>query len=311
MREKDKPAEIPASGPRRGVSRRSVVIAGAAGLGVAGLAVGTATGAVPFSPALQRVLGVASSTPVTQLGSTRVERVYSAARGRQVDLVLILPSKKPPRGLPMSLMLHGLHGNARTAAPSGLMKQLASDVARKAVPAYGYVAVDGGDNYWHQVHPGDDPMAMLLEEVPQWLRARGFAGEDGLPFACSGVSMGGFGALLYGRRRVERRQPPQAVAAVSPALITSWPEMAKRHIFTGSTDWANLDPLRHLDALRDVPTALWCGTEDSFITGVRRYIAATHPAIGYTAKGRHSDTFFHSVVPSLVSFVGKHRPKGD
>jgi S-formylglutathione hydrolase FrmB len=303
VREKDEPAVN-----RRRVSRRSALIAGASGLGVAGLAVGTATGAVPFSQALQRALGVASSTPVTQLGSVRVERVYSAARGRNVDLVFLLPSKKPPHGLPMSLMLHGLHGTARNAAPSGLLKQLASDVARKAVPAYGYLAVDGGDNYWHQVHPGDDPMAMLLEEVPQWLRARGLAGPDGLPFACAGVSMGGFGAMLYGRRRLERRQPPEAVAAISPALITSWPEMAKRHIFTGMTDWTALDPLRHLTALQGIPTAVWCGTEDSFITGVRRYIAATRPVIGYTAKGKHSDAFFHSVVPSLVSFVGKHLP---
>jgi hypothetical protein len=122
--------------------------------------------------------------------------------------------------------------------------------------------------------------------------------------------MGGFGAMVYGRRRVERREPPRAVAVVSPALITSWPEMAKRHIFTGPADWTSLDPLRHLTALRGIPTALWCGTEDSFITGVRRYIAAAHPALGYTAKGSHSDTFFHSVVPSLVGFVGNHAPIG-
>jgi len=294
---------------RRRVSRRSLLIAGASGLGVAGLAAGAATGVVPFNQALQRALGVASSTPVTQLGSMRVERVYSHARGREVDLVFLLPSKKPPAGLPMSLMLHGLHGTARTAAPSGLLKQLGSDVARKAVPAYGYVAVDGGDNYWHQVRPGDDPMAMLLEEVPQWLRARGLGGADGTPFACAGVSMGGFGALLYGRRRVERRQPPAAIAAIAPALITAWPEMAKRRIFTGMTDWTSLDPLRHLTALQGIPTAVYCGTEDSFITGVRRYIAETRPAIGYTAHGRHSDTFFRTTVPSMVGFLGKHVPK--
>ncbi|MBB4689736.1 alpha/beta hydrolase [Amycolatopsis jiangsuensis] len=297
------------TGDRRRVSRRSLLIAGASGLGVAGVAVGTATGVVPFSQALQRALGVASSTPVTQLGSMRVERVYSAARGRMVNLVFLLPSKHPPRGLPMSLLLHGLHGNARSAAPSGLLRQLGSDVARKAVRPYGYVAVDGGDNYWHPVHPGDDPMAMLLEEVPQWLRARGFAGPDGQPFACAGVSMGGFGAMLYGRRRAERRQPPAAIAAVSPALITSWPEMEKRRIFTGRTDWTALDPLRHPSALNGIPTAVYCGTEDRFITGVREYITATHPAVAYTAKGRHSDTFFRTVVPSLVSFLGKHLPR--
>ncbi|WP_326960143.1 alpha/beta hydrolase [Amycolatopsis sp. NBC_01286] len=294
---------------RRWLSRRSVLIAGASGVAVAGLAAGTATGKLPFSQALQRALGVASSNPTTQLGSTRVERVYSAARGRMVDLVFLLPSKTPPRGLPMSLMLHGLHGNARSAAPTGTLKQLSSDVARKAVPAYGFVAVDGGDNYWHQVHPNDDPMAMLLEEVPQWLRARGFAGDTGQPFACTGVSMGGFGALLYTRRRVERRQPPAAVATLAPALITNWPEMEKRHIFTGMEDWVSLDPLRHIAETASVPNAIWCGTEDSFITGVRRYVDAAHPAVAHTAHGKHGDTFNKTVVPSLVSFLGKHVPR--
>ncbi len=296
-------------GARRWLSRRSVLIAGASGLAVTGLAVGTATGKLPFSPALQRTVGVTSSNPTTQLGSTRVERVYSAARGRMVDLVFILPSKTPPKGLPMSLMLHGLHGNARSAAPTGTLKQLASDVARKAVPAFGFVAVDGGDNYWHEVHPGDDPMAMLLEEVPQWLRARGFAGPTGQPFAATGVSMGGFGALVYTRRRVERRQPPAAVATLAPALITSWPEMAKRHIFTGIQDWTALDPLRHIDETKGVANGIWCGTEDSFITGARRYIEAAHPAVAHTAHGKHGDSFNRTVVPSLVSFLGKHVPR--
>lgn len=304
-------AEAAVQGARRWLSRRSVLIAGASGLAVTGLAVGTATGKLPFSQALQRTLGVTSSNPTTQLGSTRVERVYSAARGRMVDLVFILPSKTPPKGLPMSLVLHGLHGNARSAAPTGTLKQLASDVARKAVPSFGFVAVDGGDNYWHQVHPGDDPMAMLLEEVPQWLRARGFAGPAGLPFACTGVSMGGFGALVYTRRRVERRQPPAAVATLAPALITSWPEMAKRHIFPDVQDWTALDPLRHIDETKGVANGIWCGTEDSFITGVRRYIDAARPAVAHTAHGKHGDPFNRTVVPSLISFLGKHVPRAD
>ncbi len=316
MSEQDggQPGEAPAvesalRDTRRWLGRRSVLIAGASGLAVTGLAAGTATGTLPFSQALQRVLGVASSTPATQLGSTRIERVYSAARGREVDLVLMLPSKTPPRGLPMSLMLHGLHSNARSSAPTGLLKQLSSDVARKAVPAFGIVAVDGGDNYWHQVHPGDDPMAMLLEEVPRWLRERGLAGPNGLPFAATGISMGGFGAFLYTRRRVERRQPPAALAALAPALITSWPEMSKRRIFRDINDWTSLDPLRHIDATKNIPTGLWCGTEDPFIVGLRRYVDAAKPVVVHTAHGKHGDAFNRTVVPSVVSFLGKHVPR--
>ncbi|WP_020666324.1 alpha/beta hydrolase [Amycolatopsis nigrescens] len=294
---------------RRRPSRRSVLIAGTSGLGIAAFAAGTATGTLPFTPAIQRALGVASSSPATELGVTRVERVYSAARGREVDLVTVLPTRSAGSNLPMSLLLHGLHGNARKASPTGLLRQLSSDVARRAVPPFGFVAVDGGDHYWHQNTDGDNPMAMLLEEVPVWLRQRGLAGPDGLPFACTGMSMGGFGALLYGRRRAERRQPLKAMALLAPALITSWPEMAKRKAFRDAADWASLDPLRNLDATRGVPTGVWCGTEDSFIGGVRKFITEARPVVAHTARGKHGDAFNRTVVPSVVGFLGKQLPK--
>ena len=299
------------AGARTWLSRRSVLIAGASGLGVAGLAAVTATGTLPFSVTLQHAagVGVASPAPATKLGTPTVERVYSAARGREVDLLTMLPAKAPSPDLPISLMLHGLHGNARHAAPTGLFTQLSSDVATRVVPAYGFVAVDGGDDYWHENTPGDNPMAMLLEEVPRWLQERGLAGPDGLPFACTGLSMGGFGALLYTRRRIERGQPPAAVAAIAPALITSWPEMSKRRAFHDATDWGTMDPLRHVDATKSVPTGVWCGTEDAFIGGVRRFIRDAHPAVAHTAKGRHDDAFNRTVVPGVISFLGKHVPR--
>jgi S-formylglutathione hydrolase FrmB len=285
-----------------------MLIAGASGLGVAAFTAGTATGALPVSEAVQRALGVTSATPVNQLGGAKVERLWSPARGREIDFVTMLPTRSPARGLPMVLVLHGLHGRARTAAPTGTLAELASQVARRAVPAFGLVAVDGGDNYWHENHPGDDPMAMLLDEVPQWLRGRGLAGGDGQPSAVLGMSMGGFGGLLYARRRAERRQPVSALALLAPALILSWTEMVKRDAFHDEADWASMDPLRHLDATRDVPTGVWCGTEDPFITGVRRFVAETRPAIAYTARGKHGDSFNRTVVPSFVGFLGQHVP---
>ncbi|WP_435157262.1 alpha/beta hydrolase [Amycolatopsis sacchari] len=289
-------------------SRRSLLIAGASGLGVAAFTAGTATGVLPVDEAVQRALGVTSSTPVSQLGFARVERVWSAARGREVDFVTLLPSKSPPRDLPMVLVLHGLHGRARTAAPTGTLNELAGRVARRSVPPFGLVAVDGGDNYWHQHHPGDDPMRMLLDEVPQWLRRRGLGGASGRPFAVLGMSMGGFGGLLYARRRAERRQPLDALALLAPALILSWPEMAKRGAFRDAADWASMDPLKHLTATGSVPTGVWCGTEDPFIEGVRKFIAATHPAVAFTARGKHGDSFNRTVVPSVIGFLGRHVP---
>lgn len=291
-------------------SRRSVLIAGASGLGVAALATGTATGALPGSEAVQRALGVTSTTPVNRPGAAEIERVHSAARGRDVDFVTWLPTKVPQRGLPMVLVLHGLHGRARSAVPTGTLAELSSQVARRSVPPFGLVAVDGGDNYWHEAHPGDNPMGMLLDEVPQWLRQRGLGGADGLPVSVLGMSMGGFGGLLYGRRRLERGQPVSALALLAPALILSWQEMSKRGTFRDEADWASMDPLRHLDATGDAALGVWCGTEDSFIQGVRRFIAAKHPEVGHTARGKHGDTFNRTVVPSVVGFLGRHVPAG-
>jgi S-formylglutathione hydrolase FrmB len=301
----DEQAERP---KRLRFSRRSMLIGGASGLGIAAFTAGTATGALPFSEAVQRALGVTSTTPVSQPGVAKVERVWSQARHRDVDLVTWLPAKSPPRNLPMSLVLHGLHGRARTAAPTGTLSELSSQVARHAVPPFGLVAVDGGDNYWHENHPGDDPMGMLLEEVPQWLRRRGLGGADGQPFATMGMSMGGFGALLYARRRAERRQPLNALALLAPALILSWTEMVKRDAFHSAADWASMDPMKDLGATKGVPTGVWCGTEDPFIQGVRQFVAATHPAVAYTARGKHGDSFNRTVVPSVLGFLGKHVP---
>lgn len=299
--------------PRR-LRRRAVLLAGVAA-GAAGAAFtagelgGSPWSAWPASP-LRLSTGTAYAAPARGPGVTTIERVYSRARGREVSLVLILPTSRPPEGMPMSLLLHGLHGSARGAAPGGLVSRLGTQAGAGKVPPYGFVAVDGGDSYWHEHHRGDDPMGMLLEEVPRWLRERGLGGRKGRPFACTGTSMGGFGALLYARRRNERRAPLAAVAAISPALMTSWEEMRKRNAFHNEADWASMDPLRHIEATRHIPTAVWCGTEDPFITGTRRFIERAQPEIGHIAPGGHDGEFFSSTVPSLVGFLGRHVPRG-
>ncbi|QTR04971.1 alpha/beta hydrolase [Saccharothrix algeriensis] len=282
------------------VSRRVVLGAlGAAGLAVAGTAAALG-GRAPADGALRLVRADAGPMPGVKQPVVRVERVRSRARGRDVDLVTVLPSGVPARGLPMSVLLHGLSGTARHAAVGGLPRALVAAVRRGVVPPFGFAAVDGGDHYWHENVPGDDPMAMLLDEVPRWLLDRGFRE----PFACTGVSMGGFGALLYARRRAERREPAVAVAAISPGLHTSWPEMAKRGAFTDEAQWAALDPLRHLDALRDVPLGVWVGDRDWFIEGARELIAGTRPLVASVTPGGHDEAFYRDVVPDVVRFLG-------
>ncbi|WP_197523477.1 alpha/beta hydrolase [Actinokineospora pegani] len=281
------------------LSRRSALIAGAAGLATAGIGVGAASGA------LDQLID-ASGADEPQI---RHERIRSAARGREVDMVTILPSRLPARNLPVCLFLHGLRGSARRAFPSGLATRLANGVASGSLPPFAFVALDGGNNYWHENHIGDNPMAMLLDEVPRWLRARGLADATGTPFACAGVSMGGFGALLYARYRQERAQPTRAAAAISPGLLMSWREMSTRRAFKNSAEWAALDPLRNTDKIDKTPTGIWCGTEDHFIAGTRKFIRLATPEVAHTAPGGHGDSFYRKVVPGVLTFLGKHAPR--
>lgn len=281
--------------------RRTVLTAlGGSALAAVAVTAGLHTDA-PFGEALRHALGVAGRVPGVQRAVIRVERVRSRHRGRDVDLLTMVPPGVPTEGLPMSLLLHGRFGTARLAAPGGLPEVLVAAVNRGSVPAFGFVAVDGGDHYWHENVAGDDPMGMLLEEVPAWLAERGF----GAPFACTGVSMGGFGALLYARRKRERREPVGAVAAISPALITTWPEMAKRNAFRDQAQWASLDPLRHPDALGDTPVGVWIGDRDPFVEGTRRFIASTRPAVASITPGGHDDAFYRRIVPDVVRFLGR------
>src|SRR5690606_19641013 len=117
-------------------------------------------------------------------------------------------------------------------------------------------------------------------------------GTDGTPFAAVGTSMGGFGALLYARRRAERGHPVRAVGAIAPALM-SWRRMRRRRAWRSKAEWASMDPLPNTATLRGIPTR------------VRR----VHPEVAYLAPGRHSPRFFRSTVPSLLNFLGKHVPK--
>jgi S-formylglutathione hydrolase FrmB len=291
----------PAARPRLG--RRTLLTA----LGLGTVAVGGLAAGSPGSTGVtvRRALDAAGSAVTGYRPVTRIEQVYSQARRRRVTLLTILPPGVPTQGLPVSLLLHGLNGNARYAAVGGMPTVLADLVTRQVVPPFAFVALDGGNNYWHEAYPGDDPMGMLLDEVPRWLAARGL-GAGGMPFACTGVSMGGFGALLYGRRRAERRQPAQAIATISPALLTSWTEMAKRHAFTDANQWASLDPLRNLDKLGPQPTGVWVGDHDKFIDGTRRFIAQVKPEVAVVTAGAHNDALYRKVVPDAIRFLGRH-----
>jgi pimeloyl-ACP methyl ester carboxylesterase len=277
-------------------------------LAAIGVVIAAATGVATYvsssSNAVEQQIATADRVRTASAAkpAIRFERVYSSARHRDVTLAFYLPAGANPRGLPMSILLHGLNGDARHAAVGNLPDVLAAAVAKGSVPAFGFVAVDGGNNYWHENLPGDDPMAMLLDEVPRWLKDRGY----GEPFAVTGVSMGGFGSLLYARRRAERGDPIAAAAVISPGLITTWPEMAKRRAFRNEGEWTSLDPLRHLKSTGPTALGVWIGDRDKFIEGTRRFIREVRPEASAVKGGGHDDGLYRKVTPDVVQFLAKY-----
>ncbi|MFJ7215459.1 alpha/beta hydrolase [Amycolatopsis sp. NPDC098790] len=224
-----------------------------------------------------------------------VERVHSAARGTDVDLVLITPEGVPASGLPVCLALHGRGARARTFLDLGVPAALTAAV-RAGAPPFAVAAVDG-DHYWVDVGSGDDPQRMLTDEVPAWL-----AGHDLRPASAAfGISMGGFGALRFARSHPDLK----AVATASAALFVSWPDARSRKVFSGEDNWRAEEPLLHPAELRPDALGVWCGESDPFLSADRRLVKAVSPAVSRFSPGGHQDEYWRGILPDVLDFVGQ------
>ncbi|RZS87543.1 S-formylglutathione hydrolase FrmB [Motilibacter rhizosphaerae] len=210
---------------------------------------------------------------------------HSAARGRTVDLVVVRPAG-PRTPLPVVLALHGRGASPRTFLDLGLQR------AVDATGTYAVAAVSGGDAYWHR-RGDDDPQAMLEHEVPGWLAELGLGPVRG----ALGISMGGFGALLWARRTAH------PVAVLSPALFLDWGQARARHAFSSQADWEAAEPLRHLPALHGHGLGVWCGAQDPFAPAARRLAHGTHAAVASFGPGAHDAAFWGAELPTAARFL--------
>jgi S-formylglutathione hydrolase FrmB len=276
------------------------VVVGGIGLGVAGagaaVVAGLTRGGATVRPALD-LTGPVGTVPSAAPAPVTTERVYSAARGTEVGLITIVPEGMVPSGLPVCLALHGRGADAGWFLELGVPQFLTAAV-RAGVRPFAVVAVDGGaDSYWIDSHPGD-PQRMLAEELPGWLVSRGFAGP---PSAALGVSMGAFGALRYARSGGLR-----AVSVASPALFTSWGDARSRKVFRDERQWADNEPLRHVDALRGVPLGVWCGAEDPFADVAQELVDRANPEVAAIDSGAHDNDYWRRIFPDMFRFLGGH-----
>lgn len=306
------PAE-PANGPRFG--RRRFLALGLGGAAVVGVAGATgfelvSHGVLPGRQALDQLDGAcdvpAPATTRRAPGPSVSGTFRSAARNRSVGYTIAYPPGHGPGNLlPLVVMLHGFGGD-HTSAVVGMTpaEALALVVDGRPLPAMAMVTVDGGGGYW-TAHSGDDPMAMVVDELLPRCRARGL-GRPAQGIGAMGISMGGYGALLLAERHPGL---VSAVAAISPAVWTTYAEASSANAgaFASAAAFRADDVITGAPSLAGTPVRIAGGTEDPFHAGVVALVAALPPTSAVELRaGCHTDPFFLFEEGPSLAFLGAH-----
>jgi predicted esterase len=282
----------------------TVVVAGAAGLELVN------HGVLPGKQLLDRIDGACSlpapALSFESLGPSESGSFYSSARQRTVSYTIAYPPNHRPGGhLSLIVMLHGYGDNHATAlfgmtpAQAVALRQDGASLTPMAL-----VTVDGGNGYWNP-HPGDNPMAMVMDELIPLCQRKGL-GVAPNKIGMMGVSMGGYGALA-----IAERNPGlvAAVAAISPAVWTSYAQAhaANSGAFASASAFAAGNVIRHADSLRGIPVRVASGVDDPFHPGVEKF-ASVLPG-GDTvlfSAGCHTPAFFLEQEPPSLTFLARH-----
>jgi pimeloyl-ACP methyl ester carboxylesterase len=202
-------------------------------------------------------------------------------------------------------MLHGFGGN-HTDALTGMTpaQAVALRIDGHPLAPTAIVTVDGGNGYWNP-HPGDNPMAMVVDELIPLCQQRGL-GRLPQKIGAMGISMGGYGALLLAEKYPDLIA---AVAAISPAIWTSYPEAraANAGAYESSRSFIDNDAVSYARLLADKPVRVASGDKDPFHSGVESLDQAlpSGSAVEFS-HGCHTDPFFLSQEPPSLSFLAQH-----
>ena len=282
----------------------AVVVGGAAGVELVN------HGVLPGKQILDQLDGACSvPTPALSfaaLGPSESGRFFSGARHRSVGYTVAYPPGHGPGDeLPLVVMLHGF-GDDHTTALKGMTP--AQAVALRAngqlLAPMALVTVDGGNGYWSP-HPGDDPMAMVVDELIPFCQRKGL-GVAPNQIGMMGISMGGYGALA-----IAEGYPGlvSAVAVISPAIWTSYSQAraANAGAFASASAFAKGDVIAHAHSLQGIPVWVASGVDDPFHPGIEKLVGVL-PA-GSTAvfsAGCHTDPFFLEQEPPSLAFLSRH-----
>jgi pimeloyl-ACP methyl ester carboxylesterase len=305
----------PAAAGRAGRwTRRRVLGAGVGGLAAVAAAGGgglelAARGVLPGRQLVDRLDGacLVADPPLvfSAPGPSASGSFYSPARRCQVGYTIAWPpGRRPGTPLPLILALHPFGGDHRRVLTGmSLPQALALRVDGRPLPPMAIAAADGGPGYWNP-HPGDDPMAMVIDELVPLCRRHGL-GQGRRAIGTLGISMGGYGALL-----LAEKYPGliSAVAAVGPAVWTSYGQarVVNPGAYASAAAFAGADAVTHARALATVAVRVACGVSDPFYPGVQALARELPPgAVTVLAKGCHSYPFFTAQEPPSLAFLGR------
>jgi len=298
------------------MSRRRLVTLGVGGA-VAVLAAGAlgfelvSHGVLPGKQELDQLEGKCSVAEPTLrfsgTGRSKSASFYSSARRRTVGYTIAWsPGHGPGDRLPLIVMLHGEganHANALSGMTPG--DAVALEIDGTPLPSMAIVTVDGGSGYWNP-HPGDDPMAMVVNELIPICQALNLGRGGRSSIGAMGISMGGYGAVLLAEKHPGLIG---AVAAISPAIWTSYAQAnaVNPDAYASASSFAANDAVTHAAALVDTPVRVASGLDDPFHPGVVA-LAQGLPssAVVVSTQGCHTGDFFTAQEPPSLSFLGAH-----
>jgi S-formylglutathione hydrolase FrmB len=274
------------------ITRRAVVLGAAGAIVVAG-----ATSVVVGPKVVRRIrrnsVGPKIAVPV---GEYRVQDFSfdSAARGRRVTCLWTAPPNVRADA-PVVVWLHGRGGSAQAGMTDLRLPNFLASAMDARVEPFSIVTIDGGDRYWHRRRDGDDPEAMIVDELPRVLAEHAMSPRT---WGIAGWSMGGYGALLL----AERHPKFQAVAVSSPAVWFRSGD-TRPGAFDDAADFTSHDVLGSRTKLpRSVRVD--CGREDPFAPTSAFMLSHIDGVSGAITEGAHTMRFWRRVLPDQLRFLG-------
>jgi dienelactone hydrolase len=197
--------------------------------------------------------------------------------------------------MPVVLALHGAYNGA-----DQWRRKLALDHAHRAAKTgFALAAIDGGvHDYWHPRAVGRDPRALVLDHFLPLLAREGL---DVARPAFVGWSMGGYGALMLATEVTDAGP----VVATSPALWARYVDSAPG-AYDGPADfarWGVLGSQARIAKLAHDQVRVDCGESDPFVPGVAALRRELPSARVHLSPGAHNATYWKRVLPGQLAWL--------